>query len=280
MALEAREMLATCSRMIALPCGTQDPSGSNLMPPSYVQIISVAFDTACAAIDGTGSWLKFLFDARTGNALLVTTIHASHNARQEQIGPEDLGCTLQKFRTDVGSMATTAVIRNNAVMFNAAGRAINLGLRGPAGDGTYQLHEIALFAILIQANVAGFIQSRHSLVTLDQVPQRLLASMRRSYPYSVDRNLPWPNDPYICPELAHVLIATSLTETIIDGSCAGCRLQHRGLKRCIKCAKVAYCSRECQVEHWKRTHRDECFDRKSEVEAVSAEAYVDYLNQI
>ena len=36
---------------------------------------------------------------------------------------------------------------------------------------------------------------------------------------------------------------------------AGGRLD---MKKCAKCKQVFYCSRECQVAHWKSGHRREC----------------------
>ena len=38
--------------------------------------------------------------------------------------------------------------------------------------------------------------------------------------------------------------------------CAGCNQQAVGLRRCARCQKVAYCSRECQAAHWPQHKRD------------------------
>lgn len=38
--------------------------------------------------------------------------------------------------------------------------------------------------------------------------------------------------------------------------CANCN--QPGSKQCGKCKKIYYCSRECQVEHWKTTHKRTC----------------------
>lgn len=39
----------------------------------------------------------------------------------------------------------------------------------------------------------------------------------------------------------------------------GCSQQvSKGMKRCSRCKQVAYCSRECQLAHWKAGHREAC----------------------
>ena len=46
-------------------------------------------------------------------------------------------------------------------------------------------------------------------------------------------------------------------EFIIDFDCANCGLRHGGggthkKRRCAKCRAVSYCSRDCQIIHWKK----------------------------
>ena len=36
----------------------------------------------------------------------------------------------------------------------------------------------------------------------------------------------------------------------------GC--SNEGTKKCVRCQKARYCSRACQVEHWKKTHKTQC----------------------
>lgn len=46
----------------------------------------------------------------------------------------------------------------------------------------------------------------------------------------------------------------------LEITCLGCRepFAAASLVRCAKCRMVDYCSKECQVKHWKSHHRDEC----------------------
>lgn len=41
------------------------------------------------------------------------------------------------------------------------------------------------------------------------------------------------------------------------GVCAQCRQQPDTLSRCARCRRILYCSRACQVAHW-RVHRQDC----------------------
>lgn len=34
--------------------------------------------------------------------------------------------------------------------------------------------------------------------------------------------------------------------------------QRRHLKNCARCKKISYCSRDCQMQHWKSTHKQHC----------------------
>jgi hypothetical protein len=40
--------------------------------------------------------------------------------------------------------------------------------------------------------------------------------------------------------------------------CAWCLRANTKLFKCSKCAKVHYCSRECQIAHWKKEHKTIC----------------------
>ena len=53
----------------------------------------------------------------------------------------------------------------------------------------------------------------------------------------------------------------------ISNNCNNCHLMHSSFsvednrppfKKCSKCQRVHYCSRECQIEHWKKSHKHEC----------------------
>ena len=51
----------------------------------------------------------------------------------------------------------------------------------------------------------------------------------------------------------------------ISNNCSNCSLKHSSFetevppfKKCSKCQRVYYCSRECQIKHWKRKHKQEC----------------------
>ena len=54
--------------------------------------------------------------------------------------------------------------------------------------------------------------------------------------------------------------------------CTGCLKQCRRttLMRCAKCLGVAYCSRECQVTHWKGDHKQHCQEIAAALEAIKA----------
>jgi hypothetical protein len=68
--------------------------------------------------------------------------------------------------------------------------------------------------------------------------------------------------------------AKSLAKQIISGrvkihfSCENCNKVAEGveppLKQCSDCMCVAYCSRECQVSHWKKQHKHDCARMKVE----------------
>jgi hypothetical protein len=40
---------------------------------------------------------------------------------------------------------------------------------------------------------------------------------------------------------------------------------HREFRRCGSCRCFAYCSRECQLKHWREGHKDECANYKAEM---------------
>ncbi|PRW45639.1 hypothetical protein C2E21_5733 [Chlorella sorokiniana] len=40
--------------------------------------------------------------------------------------------------------------------------------------------------------------------------------------------------------------------------CSGCGQQSFQLKKCSRCKAAAYCSRDCQVKHWREGHKQEC----------------------
>ena len=68
--------------------------------------------------------------------------------------------------------------------------------------------------------------------------------------------------------------AKSLAKQIKSGrvkihfSCENCNKVAQGveppLKQCSDCMVVAYCSRECQVSHWKKQHKHDCARMKVE----------------
>jgi hypothetical protein len=43
--------------------------------------------------------------------------------------------------------------------------------------------------------------------------------------------------------------------------CAQCGELFPKLKQCSWCKAVAYCSRDCQVAHWKAGHKEACQER-------------------
>jgi len=47
-------------------------------------------------------------------------------------------------------------------------------------------------------------------------------------------------------------------------NCLKCAQDEVPLKQCAGCNVVAYCSRECQVKHWKMQHKHECARMKEE----------------
>jgi len=40
--------------------------------------------------------------------------------------------------------------------------------------------------------------------------------------------------------------------------CSNCGENNGKLKHCSQCGAVKYCSKECQIFHWKNSHKDEC----------------------
>ena len=58
---------------------------------------------------------------------------------------------------------------------------------------------------------------------------------------------------------AQDLLVSLRTSTPPQGACASCGAESAPLK-CSRCKVAMYCSKACQVEHWKRGgHRDLCF---------------------
>ena len=48
--------------------------------------------------------------------------------------------------------------------------------------------------------------------------------------------------------------------------CANCEKpneKNEPLSACARCGLVSYCSRECQIQHWKNEHKSNCYDRES-----------------
>ncbi|CAB9507616.1 ANK [Seminavis robusta] len=77
---------------------------------------------------------------------------------------------------------------------------------------------------------------------------------------------------------AHVKTTTKKKEQKAANkeACANCGIIARDLGRqllqCTKCLDSAYCSRKCQVSHWKKTHSKVCPDRERELGVVIGEA--------
>jgi hypothetical protein len=71
---------------------------------------------------------------------------------------------------------------------------------------------------------------------------------------SLDSNTPMDMRP-----LMRVLNAKSSdNNSYVGRPCARCGQLFAKLKRCTRCKDVSYCSRECQVAHWKAGHKEEC----------------------
>lgn len=47
--------------------------------------------------------------------------------------------------------------------------------------------------------------------------------------------------------------------------CLNCQT-NEGIKRCVRCKGAFYCTRECQVKHWKNGHKKMCTVREQEEE--------------
>ncbi|KAI0738892.1 ankyrin [Daedaleopsis nitida] len=61
------------------------------------------------------------------------------------------------------------------------------------------------------------------------------------------------------------------TTAAMDGkACGACGRTDVSLKFCAVCHAVRYCSRECQREHWRKTHKTECiaFDDESTIKVI------------
>jgi len=63
------------------------------------------------------------------------------------------------------------------------------------------------------------------------------------------------------------LYNTNILDGLMEGfKCANC--QKEALRRCSKCKQEFYCSRECQVEHWK-SHKKACQVPASNIQTPS-----------
>lgn len=45
--------------------------------------------------------------------------------------------------------------------------------------------------------------------------------------------------------------------------CAYCGYKDITLKACTRCRAVWYCGRECQMNHWRIGHKEDCYDEKT-----------------
>eukprot|EP00934_Nitzschia_sp_Nitz4_P005208 Nitzschia sp. Nitz4//scaffold254_size28068//18687//19541//NITZ4_008154-RA/size28068-processed-gene-0.8-mRNA-1//-1//CDS//3329544340//5198//frame0 len=65
-------------------------------------------------------------------------------------------------------------------------------------------------------------------------------------------------------------------------TCYGCRMQFAAeeLMKCSKCRMVSYCSRNCQISHWKREHREECKLLSTARNSASNSGHADSSNNI
>jgi hypothetical protein len=54
--------------------------------------------------------------------------------------------------------------------------------------------------------------------------------------------------------------------------CACCEEHYKrtALRKCGQCLGVLYCSRECQVKHWKEGHKQHCKEIAAAMEAIQA----------
>lgn len=102
------------------------------------------------------------------------------------------------------------------------------------------------------------------LVTIDGVPQPL--PFDRSNVKRVDKDLAWlaadfekdgPVRTSLQQRRSEKHMLYGLVEDICCHNCNKPESRDVKFKSCGKCANVCYCSRECQVAHWKE-HKKEC----------------------
>jgi hypothetical protein len=55
-------------------------------------------------------------------------------------------------------------------------------------------------------------------------------------------------------------------------TCSFCNEHYKrtALRKCAQCLGVLYCSRECQVKHWKDGHKQHCKEIAAAMEALKA----------
>jgi hypothetical protein len=111
------------------------------------------------------------------------------------------------------------------------------------------------------SNGTSTIKTKHIFEQLVAAPS--VMAHQQSKPNTFSNNL-WQQ-----PEEAPKSLSLSLYK------CARCGSNYRGVKRaplldCSRCKSVAYCSKECQVVHWKEMgHKKECSKLKAKHDEVS-----------
>lgn len=100
-------------------------------------------------------------------------------------------------------------------------------------------------------------------VTTGTLPVELEALSQASTDGSVnilqsrDSTMSYNFDPSLTPSQQERIKAL-INRVVSDGKCTNCREAGGLMQKCGRCKRVAYCTKECQVTHWKSEHKKIC----------------------
>ena len=271
------DFMGACVSLLSVPRKEAGHADQKLSQTSeVVDYVAAGFGTACAALEAqeegrSAKFVKFLFDPQTADAKAVDSIHPSYTSAQVWLKSERAATACKMASANVAD-----ALGMNSVVIATSFCKSSIRYKGSKGPD----QKLAMYALMIDAHAAGFVQFRYNLKGLDKVPRRLFKAFRRCHPELVDPGFPFPNDPSFMMDLMSMVGAMSSTQEERDSKCAACHSKTHATSRCKKCGRVAYCSKKCQIAHWKSEHRDECVDAQYAVEVLNGDTYMAYVNTV
>ena len=69
---------------------------------------------------------------------------------------------------------------------------------------------------------------------------------------------------WLLQQIKHTISGSPTNPHEISTNCCRAGCTNEGLKKCSRCGNANYCSKECQLAHWKETHKAECKSKEPE----------------